>query len=97
MAVVRGEGPAPAAVLVLLRALPDTALTPALAAGNPQMYGWGVDRHLAADLYDAVNANTRATGQWKRKPPQIPRWPRPKPKTSGGKTTVASLHARLGG
>jgi hypothetical protein len=75
------------------------ALTMALAAGNPDLYGWGLDRHLAADLYDAINANTRATGQWKRKPPQIPRWPRPKPKQAGGASavTVADLHARLGG
>lgn len=97
LAVVRGDGPAPAAVLALIYALPDTALTPALAAGGRDLYGWGTDRHLAADLYDALNANTRATGNWKTKPPKIPAWPRPKAeKTKGGKVTVASLHARLG-
>ncbi|MFE0771966.1 hypothetical protein [Streptomyces sp. NPDC058861] len=34
---------------------------------------------MAADLYDAMNQNTRATGQWgKGKAPKIPAYPRPK-------------------
>ncbi|MFJ3974891.1 hypothetical protein [Streptomyces sp. NPDC090021] len=34
---------------------------------------------MSADLYDAVNQNTRATGQWgKGKAPKIPAYPRPK-------------------
>ncbi|MFI1655617.1 hypothetical protein ACH4ZU_12020 [Streptomyces sp. NPDC020472] len=34
---------------------------------------------MSADLYDALNQNTRATGQWgKGKAPKIPAYPRPK-------------------
>ncbi|WP_411120606.1 hypothetical protein [Streptomyces sp. x-19] len=37
---------------------------------------------MQADLYDALNANTRATGQWgKGKAPKIPPFPRPQSKT----------------
>ena len=52
--------------------LPDTSLTAALASGGREHYGWGVDRHLAADTYDALNLNTRATGNWRKKPPDLP-------------------------
>ncbi|MEU3265118.1 hypothetical protein [Streptomyces bacillaris] len=34
---------------------------------------------MSADLFDAINQNTRATGQWgKGKAPKIPSYPRPK-------------------
>ncbi|MGA5019248.1 hypothetical protein ACPCAA_17750 [Streptomyces griseoincarnatus] len=34
---------------------------------------------MTADLFDALNQNTRATGQWgKGKAPKIPSYPRPK-------------------
>ncbi|MEU7030047.1 hypothetical protein AB0A60_25620 [Streptomyces sp. NPDC046275] len=62
-----------------MQRLPDTSLTVALASGGREYFGWGQDRHLSADLYDAVNQNTRATGQWgKGKAPKIPAYPRPK-------------------
>jgi hypothetical protein len=51
-----------------------------------------------ADLYEAVNLNTRATGQWKGKPPKLPAWPRPQSRPKGeskAPATVASLHAML--
>ena len=61
-----------------MRRLPDTSLTVALASGGREFFGWGQDRHLAADLFDALNQNTRATGQWgKNKAPKIPAFPRP--------------------
>ncbi|WP_372407202.1 hypothetical protein [Streptomyces luteireticuli] len=78
--MIAGRGPSPALVLLLVQRLPDTSLTVALASGGRQHMGWGQDRHLAADLYDAINANTRATGQWKGKPPAIPPFPRPEAK-----------------
>lgn len=37
---------------------------------------------MAADLYDALSTNTRATGQWAGKPPKIQPYPRPDPKAS---------------
>jgi hypothetical protein len=77
--VIAGRGPAPALVLALVQRLPDTSLTMALASGGREHFGWGLDRHIAADIFDAINQNTRATGQWgKGKAPKIPLWPRPK-------------------
>ena len=63
---------------MLCQRLPDTSLTVALASGGRDHFGWGVDRHLAADTYDALNQNTRATGNWEKgKAPKFPGWPRP--------------------
>lgn len=61
-----------------MQRLPDTSLTVALAHGGRQFFGWGTDRALVADTYDALNVNTRATGQWKKgKEPDFPAYPRP--------------------
>ncbi|GIF02230.1 hypothetical protein [Paractinoplanes rishiriensis] len=100
--VIAGHGPAPSLVLALAQRLPDTSLTVALAAGGRQHFGWGVDRHLMADVFDAVNQNTRATGHWaKGKAPTIPAWPRPKPAGPAADpsprrpVTVADLYQRF--
>lgn len=78
--VIEGRGPSPSLVIQLAQRLPDTSLTVALASGGREHFGWGVDRHMLADLYDAVNQNTRASGNWgKRGAPKIPGWPRPIP------------------
>ncbi len=62
--------------------LPDTSLTVALASGGREHFGWGVDRHMLADIFDALNQNTRATGNWgKGKAPKFPSWPRPTTKS----------------
>ncbi|PHQ49477.1 hypothetical protein BLA24_25915 [Streptomyces cinnamoneus] len=93
-----GRGPSPALVLLLVQRLPDTSLTVALASGGREHFGWGQDRHLAADLFDAINSNTRATGQWgKGKAPKIPPFPRPQAKAKAKKAskrpaTVAQLY-----
>lgn len=54
---------------------------------------------MSADLFDAINQNTRATGQWgKGKAPKIPAYPRPQPKKAEKKAdspkprSVAELH-----
>jgi hypothetical protein len=84
--VIAGRGPSPALVALLVQRLPDTSLTIALASGGREHFGWGIDRHLTADLYDALNQNTRATGNWGKKgAPKIPEYPRPKAKA---KTTA---------
>jgi hypothetical protein len=102
--VIAGRGPAPALVLALVQRLPDTSLTIALASGGRDHFGWGLDRHMQADIFDAINQNTRATGQWgKGKAPKIPLWPRPKPqkKTDGGtgkkgrRVSVADLYNKF--
>jgi hypothetical protein len=77
--VIAGRGPSPALVLALVQRLPDTSLTIALASGGREHFGWGIDRHMQADIFDAINQNTRATGQWgKGKAPKFQPWPRPK-------------------
>lgn len=59
-------------------ALPDDSLTVALASGGREFYGWGGNRHLLADLYDAINQNTRASGRWGKKgAPKFSPYPRP--------------------
>lgn len=96
--MIEGRGPAPLFVLSLIRRLPDTSLTVALALGGDDYFGWGRDRYMLADLYDAINTNTRATGNWGKKPPKIPEYPRPE-STEGSQaekvTTVADLYKKL--
>ncbi|MFF3017117.1 hypothetical protein [Streptomyces sp. NPDC057939] len=100
--MIAGRGPSPVLVLALVQRLPDTSLTVALASGDRQHFGWGQDRHLAADLFDAINANTRATGQWgKGKAPKIPPFKRPSAKSAAQKAgtrpavSVASLYQQF--
>ncbi|WP_420312547.1 hypothetical protein ACOB87_37935 [Streptomyces sp. YS-B37] len=101
--VIAGRGPAPALVLALVQRLPDTSLTIALASGGRDHFGWGLDRHIQADIFDAINQNTRATGQWgKGKAPKIPLWPRPKPEKKtkgegkkGRRISVADLYSKF--
>ena len=102
MDVIEGRGPTPALVVALALGLPDTSLTAALASGGRRQYGWGVDRHLAADTYDALNLNTRATGNWRKgKAPDLPAWPRPTTSTAasaggpGRRVSVADIYQRL--
>lgn len=83
-------------MLTAVRALPDTSLTVALAAGGRAHYGWGADRHMTANLYDAVNLNTRASGNWgKGKPPRLPEYPRPKATKAARKVSLREVFGRL--
>lgn len=106
MDVIEGRGPSPHFVMALVRRLPDTSLTVALASGGRDHFGWGVDRHMQADIFDAINQNTRATGNWgKGKAPKIPTWPRPKPlkkpnkdagqKKPGKRVSVAEIYKKF--
>ncbi|QYW07865.1 tail assembly chaperone [Streptomyces phage RedBear] len=100
--VIEGRGPSPSLVILLVQRLPDTSLTAALASGGREQFGWGVDRHMAADIFDALNQNTRATGNWGKKgAPKLPEYPRPKVKKSKDKdrpkkkVSVADLFKQL--
>lgn len=101
--VIEGEGPAPLLVLSLVSRLPDTSLTAAMASGGKQHFGWGQDRHLMADLFDAIQQNTRASGNWgKSGAPKLKPWPRPKqkkPRTQapqpGQRVGIKELFARF--
>lgn len=78
MDVIEGRGPSPFFVMALVQRLPDDSLTAALVAGGREHFGWGVNRHMLADLFDSLGQNTRATGNWgKGKAPKMPVWPRP--------------------
>lgn len=98
MDVIAGRGPAPSLVLPLIEGLPDDSMTAALASGGMHLLGWGEDRYLRVATYDALNLNTRATGNWK-KPPTFDPWRRPQAKnrTAEGKkkVTVADLYHKL--
>jgi hypothetical protein len=86
--------------MALVQRLPDDSMTTALANGGRKHFGWGTDRHLLADLYDAVNVNTRATGQWKKgSEPEFKPWPRPTRDESAPakkkRVTVADIYGRF--
>lgn len=100
--MIECRGPHPVVVLSYVQRLPDTSLTAALAAGDREYFGWGVDRHISADLFDAININTQATGNWKKgKAPDFPQWPRPgakkKKERSKPRTSVADLYKKMTG
>lgn len=89
-------GMAPCFVISLIQRLPDTSLTSAIASGGREYFGWGQDRHMLADLFDALNQNTRASGNWGKKPPKVE--PRPRPGKGLGqkkKTSVADIFNRF--
>ena len=84
----------------MVERLPDTSMTTALASGGRSFFGWGQDRMISADLYDAVNINTQATGHWKKDPPKIPPYPRPKSKAKRAsdppkRVNLKQLHSQL--
>lgn len=94
VSVVRGDGPAPGLVLALIDGLPigSMFMSQRLAkqrGGEWQDYlGKSPEWWVMADFYDALNQNTRATGNWKKgKAPTFDPYPRPgaaekkKPKT----------------
>lgn len=93
-------GLSPSLVLALIQRLPDTSLTHALASGGREHFGWGIDRYLAANTYDAINQTTRAAGNWGKKgAPDIAPYPRPAGVKSGKKkpTSVKDIFKRFGG
>lgn len=98
--MIEGRGPAPLLCLSFVQGLPDTSYTTALAAGGREFLGWGVERYALADLFDALNLNTKATGNWKPgKIPNFTPFPRPqKPRDEHEPkkpVTVADLWTQL--
>lgn len=65
--------------------LPHDSLTRALASGGSQYFGWDPDRYMLADLIDAINNNTLATGNWKKgQVPKFQPYPRPEETATDG-------------
>lgn len=73
----RNEGMDPSLLRSMVERLPDNSMTVALGSGGRHMFGWGAERFMMADLYDAINLNTMATGNFKKRP-DIKPYPRPK-------------------
>lgn len=62
--------------------------------GGMEYLGWGTDRYMIAALYDALNANTVATGHFKKRPKLDP-FPTPdKKKSSSGKNQIKAKDAK---
>lgn len=101
--VVAGEHD-PALVISLIEALPPGSATHAVAVDeeNWRFYLDATNSYYAlASIYDAVNNNTAATGNWKKKPPKFDPWPTPelmaKKKVKDKKpTSVRELFGALG-
>lgn len=68
----QGRGPSPSWVLSLVQRLPDESLSVALANGGREWFGFTPERAVWADIFDAINVNTQATGMWAKKPPEFP-------------------------
>lgn len=98
-----GESPAlpPSLVLALIERLPEGSLYVAEVRGGRDHFGWTTDRYMLASLYDALNLNTAASGNWKKEPPDFKPWPRPgdeeRAKKKKKKVSLESLFATLGG
>lgn len=97
---IEGRGTVPSLVLALIQRLPDTSLTTALASGGRDFFGWGLDRHMTADLYDAQLTQIRTTvSAAGAKPPKLEGYPRPNPEavTPAEKkpTSVAELFTKF--
>lgn len=73
-----------------LRGLPDDSLTVALMQGGREHLGWTKTVHILASVVDAVNQNTRATGNWRSSPPKIEPHFRPKVKKAPNKITPSN-------
>lgn len=76
--MVAGRGPSPALVLALVEGLPEDSATVAAMRGGADWRGWTQQARILADVYDAINLNTRASGRWKKRAPKIDPYPRPK-------------------
>jgi hypothetical protein len=68
---------------MLIEQLPDDCATVASIQGGPEFRGWGNDRYLLAAIFDGIQSNTIATGNWKKRPPRFKPYPTPatKPRT----------------
>lgn len=64
----------------------------AMQRGGLHYLGWGEDREIAAQQFNATQLQTRATGNWK-KPPNLPEWPKPKAPEPPRKKTLADIAA----
>ena len=87
----------PVYLLSLIKRLPAESMTYSLMRDEEKwrdFLGKGPEWYLLADVFDAINQNTRATGQWKKKAPKFEPYPRPGVKKA---TSVKGFLKTLGG
>lgn len=92
--VIKGNGPAPSFVLALIEGVPAGSMLSASQHKIPELMGWDRVNALLADLYDAMMFNTRATGNFAKKPPTFPPYPRPQ-KPVEKKGGITDLYSRM--
>ena len=99
----------PAHLFALCERLPEGSMTSALLTDEENWRDYlDITPHyyVQAGIYDAVNNNTAATGNWKKKAPKIEPWPLPaqmpklrraaeKRKTKKKEGLLARLHAQV--
>lgn len=92
----RGRVTSPSLLLSLVQRLPEDSLTVALASGGRHLMGWTQALDQGANIFDAINLNTRATGMWDGKPPKLPEAYRPtRPKSTAGETSAPKREASV--
>jgi len=106
---IAGHGTAPSfLVYSLIPGLPPGCMTHAQMLGGDdwrERLGKSAEWYALADVYDALNQNTRATGNWKKgKTPDFPPYPRPgldengkKKKAAEKPLTLSDFRGQLGG
>lgn len=72
--------------------MPEGSLSVSMRRGGREFYGWDENTYILADLFDALNTNTVATGNFK-KPPKLPDYPRPSAPVEKPPATLAAWHS----
>lgn len=96
-----GSGLTPRLALHLIRQLPVESRTVAALRGGPEFLGWGPDRYILANVFDAIKENTYVTvaaNSGRRKPSKPKPMDRPESRLQRkrGKNSfaaMASMHA----
>lgn len=75
---IAGHGPSPYEIRLLVQRLPTESLTSALMRGSRDYFELSREWRVLADIYDAIQLNTIASGNWKKgKQPAFKPYPRP--------------------
>ena len=89
----------PAHLLAMVERLPEGSMTSAMRRGGEswgEHFGLDKNYYLGAGIFDAIQANTIGTGQWRKgKAPKFVPWPLPKSEKKKTPTTVRSLFEKM--
>lgn len=88
-------------VLALIQRLPEGSMFLARRRGGEErwqeFFEWTRQQAILADLFDAMQIQTQVTGNWSKKAPDMPMYPRPKVVEKKKPITVADLYAAWSG